>query len=126
LVDFDDGARTIGARLRRIRNSRGKSLRVVAGLSGMSKSRLSEIERGEATLDSISEIVTLADVLQISPSELMRLPVPAPANGHTDSAINAVFLALMAARRGRAGGQVLPGGGAAGPGDGDAGGVPPL
>jgi hypothetical protein len=38
----------------------------------------------------------------------MRLPVPAPANGHTDSAINAVFLALMAARRSRAGGQVVP------------------
>jgi transcriptional regulator with XRE-family HTH domain len=33
--------RTIGARLRQIRYSRGKSLRVVAGLAGMSKSRLS-------------------------------------------------------------------------------------
>jgi hypothetical protein len=59
-------------------------------------------------LDSISEIVALADALQIAPSELMRLPVPAPANGETDSAINAVFLALMAARRSRPGGQVVP------------------
>jgi hypothetical protein len=59
-------------------------------------------------LDSISEIVALADALQIAPSELMRLPVPAPANGETDSAINAVFLALMAARRSRPGEQVVP------------------
>ena len=44
-------AQTIGARLRHIRNSRKKSLRVVAGLAGMSKSRLSEIERGESALD---------------------------------------------------------------------------
>jgi hypothetical protein len=59
-------------------------------------------------LDSLSEIVALADALQIAPSELMRLPVPAPANGETDSAINAVFLALMATRRSRAGRQALP------------------
>jgi transcriptional regulator with XRE-family HTH domain len=38
---------------------------VVAGLAGISKSRLSLIERGECALESISEIVTLADVLQI-------------------------------------------------------------
>ena len=47
-------------------------------------------------------------MLQISVSELTRLPVPAPANGHTDSAIKAVFLALMAVSRNRPGGQVLP------------------
>jgi hypothetical protein len=34
--------------------------------------------------------------------------VPAPANGHTDSAVQAVFLALMAVSRDRPGGQVLP------------------
>ncbi|MGH3770656.1 MAG: helix-turn-helix domain-containing protein, partial [Pseudonocardiaceae bacterium] len=68
-MDVGD-ARTIGARLRQIRNSRKKSLRVVAGLAGISKSRLSEIERGESALESISEIVALADVLQIAPSEL--------------------------------------------------------
>jgi transcriptional regulator with XRE-family HTH domain len=107
LVDVGD-ARTIGRRLYQIRKSRGKSLRVVAGLAGMSTTQLWRIEHGERALDSLSEIVALADALQIAPSELMRLPVPAPANGETDSAINAVFLALMAARRSRAGGQVLP------------------
>jgi transcriptional regulator with XRE-family HTH domain len=107
LVDVGD-ARTIGRRLYQIRKSRGKSLRVIAGLAGMSTTQLWRIEHGERALDSLSEIFALADALRIAPSELMRLPVPAPANGHTDSAINAVFLALMAARRSRAGGQVLP------------------
>jgi transcriptional regulator with XRE-family HTH domain len=106
-VDADD-VRTIGRRLYQIRKSRRKSLRVVAGLAGMSTTQLWRIEHGERALDSLSEIVALADALQIAPSELMRLPVPAPANGETDSAINAVFLALMAARRSRAGGEVLP------------------
>ncbi len=106
-MDLGD-ARTIGRRLYQIRKSRGKSLRVVAGLAGMSTTQLWRIEHGERALDSLSEIVALADALQIAPSELMRLPVPAPANGETDSAINAVFLALMAARRSRAGGQVVP------------------
>jgi transcriptional regulator with XRE-family HTH domain len=77
-------------------------------LAGMSKSHLSEIERGECALDSISEIVALANALQIAPSELMRLPVPAPANGLTDSAVEAVRGAVIAVGRGRPGGFVLP------------------
>jgi transcriptional regulator with XRE-family HTH domain len=103
-VDIED-ARTIGGRLRQIRNSRKKSLRVVAGLAGMSKSRLSKIERGESALDCISEIVALAEVLQIAPSELMRLPVPAPANGHTDSTTEAIRHAIDVDHPG---GLVLP------------------
>jgi transcriptional regulator with XRE-family HTH domain len=106
-VDVGD-ARAIGARLRQIRNSRKKSLRVVAGLAGISKSRLSEIERGESALDSILEIVALTNALRIAPSELTRLPVPAPANGETDSAVEAVRSALMAVGRSRPGGQVVP------------------
>ncbi len=107
MVDVED-ARTIGARLRQIRDARGKSLRVIAGLAGMSKSRLSEIERGESALDSISEIVALANALGVAPSELIRLPVPAPANGETDSAVEAVRSAVTAASRDRPGGLVLP------------------
>jgi transcriptional regulator with XRE-family HTH domain len=106
-VDVDD-ARTIGRRLRQIRNSRKKGLRVIAGLAGMSKSKLSLIERGEIALDSISEIVALANALGIAPSELMKLPVPAPANGETDSAVEAVHSAVTAASRNRPGGLVLP------------------
>jgi transcriptional regulator with XRE-family HTH domain len=40
-------ARTIGWRLRRIREARGKSLRVIAGLAGMSTSTLHRIEHGQ-------------------------------------------------------------------------------
>jgi transcriptional regulator with XRE-family HTH domain len=58
-----EGARTIGRRLRQIRRSRGKSLVVIAGLAGMSKSQLDRIERGEVALDKLSEIVALANAL---------------------------------------------------------------
>ncbi len=71
-MDVGD-ARTIGRRLYQIRNSRRKSLRVVAGLAGMSTTQLWRIEHGERALDSISETVALADALQIAPSELMRI-----------------------------------------------------
>jgi len=107
-VDVDDDARTIGQRLRLIRAARGKSLRVVAGLAGVSKSQLSEIERGERALDSLKQLVALASALRIAPSELVRLPVPAPGNGHTDATVEAARLVLTAVDCGRAGGRVLP------------------
>ncbi|MGH3886703.1 MAG: helix-turn-helix domain-containing protein [Pseudonocardiaceae bacterium] len=106
-MDVED-ARTIGRRLRQIRKSRKKSLVVIAGLAGMSKSQLDRIERGEVALDKLSEIVALANALQIAPSDLMRLPVPAPANGHTDSTTEAVRLALDAIDTDRPGGLALP------------------
>ncbi len=62
-MDVGD-ARTIGWRLHQIR----KSLRVVAGLAGMSTTQLWRIEHGERALDSLSEIVALANALQIAPS----------------------------------------------------------
>jgi transcriptional regulator with XRE-family HTH domain len=107
-VDADDDAHMIGRRVRRIRHSRGKSLVVIAGLAGMSKSELSRIERGETALDSLSKIIALANALQIAPSELMRLAVPAPANGHTDSAVESVRLTLDAIDIDRPGGLVVP------------------
>jgi transcriptional regulator with XRE-family HTH domain len=107
LVDVDDDARTIGRRLRQIRESRGKSLRVVADLSGvLSAASLSRIENGLRALGRRSEIVALANVLH-APSELTKLPVPAPENGDADSALIAVRQALMAVSRNRLGGQVV-------------------
>ena len=47
-------------------------------------------------------------MLEVSPQDLIRLPVPAPANGHTDSTISAVDLALMAVSHDLPDGQVLP------------------
>ncbi|MBV9013226.1 MAG: helix-turn-helix domain-containing protein [Pseudonocardiales bacterium] len=105
-MDVDD-ARTIGRRVRQIRLSRGKSLRVVAGLAGMSKSKLSLIERGELALDRRSDIVALANALHVAPSELTKIDLPAPGNGHNDVAVEAVRHSLMAVSRHRPGGQVL-------------------
>ena len=112
-MDADDEARTTGRRVRQIRHTRGQSLRVVSGLAGISKSHLSRIERGERALDSRSEIVALANALQIAPSELTGLPVPAPGNGkagkgNAEAAIGEVRQALNAITRNRADGQVLP------------------
>ncbi|MGH3602674.1 MAG: XRE family transcriptional regulator, partial [Pseudonocardiaceae bacterium] len=56
----------------------------------------------------LSEIAALADALQIAPSELIKLPIPAPANGDTDSALKAVRRALRAVSHGRPGGQIVP------------------
>jgi transcriptional regulator with XRE-family HTH domain len=105
-VDLED-ARTIGWALWRVRDARGKSLRVVAGLAGMSKDTLNRIERGLLS-PTLNQILALAEALQISVSELTRLPVPAPANGPTDSAIKRVRSAMRAVSHGRPGGQVLP------------------
>lgn len=100
-------ARTIGWMLWRVRDDRRKSQQVIADLAGMSKSHLSRIERGERS-PTLEEIGALAAALQISTSDLTRLPVPAPANGHTDSTIEGVRLALDAIDVGHPGGLVLP------------------
>jgi transcriptional regulator with XRE-family HTH domain len=100
-----NGARPIGRQLRQIRQARRKSLRVVAGLAGISASHLHRIETGARPLDSLTLILALADALQVAPSDLMTLPVPAPGNGPTDGAINAVRLALLAVGHNRPGGQ---------------------
>lgn len=103
-MDRGDGL-TIGLAIWGVRDDRGKSLRVVAGLAGMSKDTLQRIETGKRS-PTLAEIVALANALDIAPSELMKLPVPAPANGETDSAIEAVRLALMAVNHRQPGGQV--------------------
>ncbi|MFY9808270.1 MAG: helix-turn-helix transcriptional regulator [Pseudonocardiaceae bacterium] len=107
-MDFDEDAQTIGRRVRQIRYARSKTLAVVAGLAGISEGHLSRIERGERALDRRSVIVALARALDVAPSELTSLPVPAPGNGSTDVAIEAVRHALIAARRHRFGGQPVP------------------
>ena len=101
-------ARTIGRRVKQIRYARRKSLRVVAGLAGMSKTMLSRIETGQRALDSRSEIVALASALEVAPSDLTsNLTVPAPGNGGTDVAVDAVRVALMAVSCNRPAGQVV-------------------
>ena len=103
----EEEVRAIGWALWQVRDDRGKSLRVVAELAGMSKDTLNRIERGllSPTLD---QVYALAEVLQVSVSELTRLPFPAPANGHTDSSVEAIGLALDAIEVGEPAGVVLP------------------
>jgi hypothetical protein len=80
---------------------------VIAGLARISGPTLSRIENGHHALDSLSQIVGLANALQISPSELTTLSIPTPGNGQTDVAIRAVRAALMAVSHHQPGGQVL-------------------
>jgi transcriptional regulator with XRE-family HTH domain len=100
-------ANPIGWVLWRVRDERGKSLRVIAGLAGMSKDTLNRIETGQRS-PTLQEIQALADALEVPVAELTRLPVPAPANGHTDSTTAAVGLALDGIEADQPGGLVLP------------------
>ena len=105
-MDVDDDAQTIGRWLRQIRKARGKSLRVVAELSGvLSAASLSRIENGLRALDSRSEIVALANVLQVAPSELTKTPEQLPTNGDTDAATNEIRRVLEAVIAGDVNGQ---------------------
>ncbi|MGH3996704.1 MAG: helix-turn-helix domain-containing protein [Pseudonocardiaceae bacterium] len=67
----------IGRRIRRIRNTRDKSLRVIAELAGMSTSTLHRIEHGQREL-TLSEIMALSSALRTAPATLIRLPILAP------------------------------------------------
>lgn len=67
-----DAVCAIGRQLRRVRYARGKSLRVVAGLAGMSTNTLWRLERGERALDRLTEIVALAQALEIAPAVLLK------------------------------------------------------
>lgn len=106
-MDAADEAHTIGNQVRQVRKSRRKSLRVVAGLTGISTTKLWRIEHGQY-VPNLVEIAVLAKALQSTPSKLTRLPVPAPANGRTDAAEHAIELALSAVSQDLPGGQVLP------------------
>lgn len=83
-------------------------MEVVAGLADISKSHLGNIERGDWPLNSIRLVVALAAALEISPSDILRLPVPAPANGHTDSTTEAIRTAFDAVEAGHPDGTALP------------------
>jgi transcriptional regulator with XRE-family HTH domain len=77
-----DGARTIGRRLREIRHWRGKPLRVVAELAGITESYLSLIERGKRPLDRRSLLESLAAALEVAPAELTGGPRVDFGRGH--------------------------------------------
>ena len=73
----------------------------------MSKSKLDRIERGEVALDRRSDIIVLAEVLQVAPSELTRQVEPTTGNGE-GPAVKAVRRALIAVTHNNSAGQAMP------------------
>lgn len=106
-MDATEDARTIGRRLREVRYARRKSLRVVAGLAGISPAYLSRLESGQRALDRRSLIVALAEALEVAPTELTEIALPTSGDPGTDKAQDAVRLALLAVGMGRTAGHVL-------------------
>ncbi|MGW5743845.1 helix-turn-helix domain-containing protein [Amycolatopsis sp. NPDC003861] len=98
----------IGDNLRQIRHARGKSLAVVAGRAGISASYLSRLESGDRALDRRSLIVSLADALEVAPSEITGSALTTPGELEEDRSLNEVRLALLAVSMGQPRGQVLP------------------
>jgi transcriptional regulator with XRE-family HTH domain len=88
--------RTIGQRLREIRYWRGKSLRVVAELAGISESYLSRLERGERQVDRRSQLEALAAALEVAPGELTGVHelTSAEGMGEVHTAVVALRVAL--------------------------------
>ena len=92
-----DVALSTGSRIREVRVLRGKSLRVIAALAGISAGYLSKVERDLKVLDSRRTLYALADALQVAPSELTGQPF-APTNAE-ESTAHAAAQALRAVLR---------------------------
>jgi transcriptional regulator with XRE-family HTH domain len=99
----------MGKRLRQIRQARGKSQAVVAGLAGISAAHLSRLENGERALDRRSLIAKLAAALEVSPSEITGVAaITTPGAPEEDLALNNVRLALLAVTMGESRGEPQP------------------
>jgi len=103
----DHEAQTFGALLRKIRLRRGLTLEEVANRAGISIGFLSDVELGHRQLDRLSHWMGVAEGLDVPLSDLLRLDLPAPRNGGTDGAIEAVRDALDAVAVGFPGGSIL-------------------
>ncbi|GAA0933742.1 helix-turn-helix transcriptional regulator [Nonomuraea longicatena] len=67
-------ATVIGNRLRTLRKWRGLTLVELAGMAGMSKTHLSDIERGLKALDRRSYVASLSTALRVSEADLVGGP----------------------------------------------------
>lgn len=77
----------IGERIASYRRRRGLSQTVVAGLVGRSESWLSQVERGQRTVDRLSVLLDLARVLDVPVDTLVGTPVqPTRSLPHPDTA----------------------------------------
>jgi len=94
-----DEPTTVGERIAYYR--RGLTQEVLAGLVGRSAIWLSKVERGELTLDRISLLLALANVLKVEPWELMpKLGLPPNGGAPLDppGGVHAISRAVMTAR----------------------------
>lgn len=98
----------IGRTLRGIRQARGKSLDVIAGLAGISPSYLSRLESGDRALDRRSLIAALASALEVAPSEITASALATPRESAEDRALQEVRSALLAVSLGEPRGEVQP------------------
>jgi len=99
-------AERIGANLRRLRKGQGMSLDVLAGRSGLSKSFLSRVERGERHLDRRSHLDALAGALSVSLSDIIGQPFPS--HGRTQDLAHAAVPALRRVLHAASIGYVFP------------------
>ncbi|MGH3912079.1 MAG: helix-turn-helix domain-containing protein [Pseudonocardiaceae bacterium] len=83
-MDVDE-ARTIGARVRRIRRRRGVGQAVTAGLAGITKQYLSMLERGERGFNRRGLLEALADALGCSVADLTGQPYLPPDRASADA-----------------------------------------
>ncbi|ONI83084.1 transcriptional regulator [Actinosynnema sp. ALI-1.44] len=96
----------MGRRLRQLRLARKKSLEVIGGLAGISASHLSRLESGQRALDRRSLIKSLADALEVAPSEITGSAMPGDLP--EDRWLDGVRVALLAISVGEPQGQILP------------------
>ena len=89
------GQLEIGGRLRSLRKWRGKSLQVVAELTGHTKGWLSRIETGKIPLQRPDDIAALARVLEVSPADLTGRYVERRPPSPVDPLVPAIRVALV-------------------------------
>lgn len=99
---------TMGDRVREIRQSRGMSQAVLAGLAGLSEGYISLIETGKRQPDRRQTIEAIANALQVSPFEIATIPISASGDAKADAAVSAIRRAIQAVDLGVPGGEVQP------------------
>ena len=67
-----DLARVLGRNVRELRLARGLTQEDLEGLTGLKRSYISDMERGERN-PTVKAIQRLAEALEVEPAELLRL-----------------------------------------------------
>jgi transcriptional regulator with XRE-family HTH domain len=72
-----DESTPVGHRIARLRRKRGMTQEALAGLVGRSESWLVKIESGKRTVESIKDLLLLANALKVEPGEIIgKLSLP--------------------------------------------------